>query len=124
MYHFTSGKSNPIRFDHFRFLLGLISDTKNGKTDLKTVKLEHINLLLDLKKISKGNKKYKLKEQNNALNNIKMLYDAREKIIKWYHDYSLIAFKAKHAAAKASEGTGLKILTPKQTLQRLPIALA
>ena len=26
--------------------------------------------------------------------------------------------------AKASKGTGLKILTPKQVLQRLPIALA
>ena len=53
MYHFTSEKSNPIRLNHFRFLLGLISDTKNGKTDLETVKLEHVNLILDLKKISK-----------------------------------------------------------------------
>ena len=28
------------------------------------------------------------------------------------------------AKTKATKGTGLKILTPKQTLQRLPIALA
>ena len=28
------------------------------------------------------------------------------------------------AKIKATKGTGLKILTPKQTLQRLPIALA
>ena len=33
-------------------------------------------------------------------------------------------FEAKKMAAKNQEGTGLKILTPKQMLQRLPIALA
>ena len=33
-------------------------------------------------------------------------------------------FEAKKLAAKNQEGTGLKILTPKQMLQRLPIALA
>ena len=33
-------------------------------------------------------------------------------------------FEAQKMAAKNQEGTGLKILTPKQMLQRLPIALA
>ena len=38
------------------------------------------------------------------------------------HDrYSTIVFKAKY---KRTYGEGLKILTPKQKLQRLPIALA
>ena len=37
-------------------------------------------------------------------------------------DYSLMVSEAK-AKAKATRGTGLKTLTPKQMLQRLPIAL-
>ena len=50
-----------------------------------------------------------------------MLYKARNKAIKFYDDYSLIMSKAK---AKVTKGRELKILTPKQMLQRLPIALA
>ena len=37
------------------------------------------------------------------------------------NDYSSVVSEAKHEATK---GTGLKTLTPKQMLQRLPIALA
>ena len=51
-----------------------------------------------------------------------MLYKARNEAIKFYDDYSLMPSKAKNKAK--SEGKGLKILTPKQMLQRLPIALA
>ena len=50
-----------------------------------------------------------------------MLYKARNEAIKFYDDYSLMMSEAK---TKATKGTGLKILTPKQMLQRLPIALA
>ena len=50
-----------------------------------------------------------------------MLYKARNEAIKFYDDYSSMMSDAKYRATK---GTGLKILTPKQMLQRLPIALA
>ena len=50
-----------------------------------------------------------------------MLYKARSEAIKFYDDYSLMMSEAK---TKATKGIGLKILTPKQMLQRLPIALA
>ena len=49
-----------------------------------------------------------------------MLYKARNKAIKFYDYYSLMMSEAKYRLTK---GTGLKILTPKQMLQRLPIAL-
>ena len=51
-----------------------------------------------------------------------ILYKARNEAIKFYDDYSLMMSKAK-SKARATKGTGLKILTPKQMLQRLPIAL-
>ena len=54
-----------------------------------------------------------------------MLYKARNEAIKFYDDYSLIISEAKSKAKQnETKGKGLKILTPKQMLQRLPIALA
>ena len=55
------------------------------------------------------------------MHNIEKLYKARNEAIKFYDDYSLIMSEAK---TRATKGEGLKILTPKQMLQRLPIALA
>ena len=50
-----------------------------------------------------------------------MLYKARNEAIKFYDDYSSMMSEA---IVKTTKATGLKILTPKQMLQRLPIALA
>ena len=50
-----------------------------------------------------------------------MLYKARNEAIKFHDDYSSMMSEAKY---RATQGTGLKILTPKQMLQRLPVALA
>ena len=48
-----------------------------------------------------------------------MLYKARNEAIKFYDDNSMVS----EAKTKATKRTGLKILTPKQMLQRLPIIL-
>ena len=53
--------------------------------------------------------------------NIEILYKARNEAIKFYDDYSLMMSEAK---VKATKGMRLKILSPKQMLQRLPTALA
>ena len=50
-----------------------------------------------------------------------MLNKARKEAIKFSDDYSTMMSEAKN---KATKRTGLKILTTKQMLQRLPIALA
>ena len=50
-----------------------------------------------------------------------MLYKATNEAIKFYDDYSLMVSEGKY---KPTKGTGVKILIPKQMLQRLPIALA
>ena len=56
------------------------------------------------------------KKQKNILNSAQNLYYGRELVIN--------AFKSGLFPLKSTTGTGLKILTPKQLLQRLPIALA
>ena len=50
-----------------------------------------------------------------------MLYKARNKVVEFFDNYPSMVSEAKH---KTTKETGLKILTPKQMLQRLPIALA
>ena len=53
--------------------------------------------------------------------NIEMLYKARNDVFKFYDDYSSIVSEAEH---KATKRTVFNMLTPKQMLQKLPIALA
>ena len=50
-----------------------------------------------------------------------MLYKVMNNVIDFFDDYSSMVFETKR---KGTEGTGLKILTPKQMLQGWPIALA
>ena len=50
-----------------------------------------------------------------------MLYKARNKVTEVFDNHSSMISEAK---LKTTKGTGLKILTPKQMLQRLPIVLA
>ena len=60
-----------------------------------------------------------------TIRNVKNLYDMRQKIIDLFNNYWKIKsesiYRSKH---DETEGRGLKILTPKQMLQRLLIALA
>ena len=73
----------------------------------------------ELSDILKG--RNKTGKQIHAINNIKTLYESHEKVIKLFDDCSRIASKAKY---KTKYGEALKIFTPKQMLQRIPIALA
>ena len=58
-----------------------------------------------------------------------MLYEVINEAIKFYDEYSLMTSEANDKAKnetnnQKTKGKALKILTPKQLLQRLPIALA
>ena len=73
-----------------------------------------------MEKQKKGNNKHKSKEQKNTLYNIEMRYKVINETIKFYDGYYSMLSEAKYRATK---GIGIKILSPKQMLQRLPIAL-
>ena len=56
-----------------------------------------------------------------------MFFNGRNDAINLIEDYGSVILEAKNKAAeelKEQEGTGIKILTPKQMLLRLLIALA
>ena len=63
-------------------------------------------------------------EQKETINNLEKFYLSREEVINFFRDYIEMLSDANYDARKnETEGKGLKILTPKQMLQRLPIAL-
>ena len=55
------------------------------------------------------------------MKNVKTFFDLRGNVINFLKDYSFLLSETK---CKAKYGRGLKILTSKQMLQRLPIVLA
>ena len=64
---------------------------------------------------------YKSPEQTKAINYINNLYNSREQVVQMFNDYAKNMSKNIYESKQA---TGLKILTPKKMIQRLPIALA
>ena len=73
----------------------------------------------NLKEISK--EWFKSEKQQSSLNSIKLLYESQENLIQLFNDYSSIISKDKY---KTKYAEVIKISTPKQMVQRLPIALA
>ena len=141
------GKTTDRKFDKFDNAFNLFDKIRNGKIKLADEKNDQIkfksNFKWNKKKLIKKNK---WKEQRkNVLYNIEMPYKAKNSVIKFSDYYYLLAFEVNYQATKGeaenqpakdeaksqvtkyqatSEGKGLKILNPKQILQRLPIALA
>ena len=73
----------------------------------------------NLNQISRG--RFKSKEQKSPPENIELFQRSQDAVIKLFNECSSIVSVAKH---KARYGKGLKILPPKQMLQKLSIALA
>ena len=100
---------------------------KNGDKTLPQVEEDQRKLRSELNEITRGPKKSQI--QSDTIKNVKKLYNWRQKIIDLLNDNSRVRsaaiYKAKqNEANKKSAKTGLKILTLKQMLQILSIALA
>ena len=64
-------------------------------------------------------------EQKEKNNKLEKFYNSTEEVTNFFKDYIEMLSDAKYDAKKdETRGKKLKILTPKQMLQRLPIALA
>ena len=68
---------------------------------------------------------HKSEKKSYAIKNVRNLYDSREKIINLLNDNVKIRPEAIYKSKQnETKGKGLKILAPKQMLQRVPIVLA
>ena len=64
-------------------------------------------------------------KEKETINNLEKFYISKEEGINFFRDYGQTILNAAYKSKQnESEGKGIKILTPKQMLQRLAIALA
>ena len=96
----------------------LLDKIRKGKIKLADVKDDQTKFKSNLGEIKKRKlKKKRSKKQKITLYNIEMLYKEIDKVITFFDDYSVMLSEAN----QATKGEGLKILTSKQILQRLPV---
>ena len=119
--YFYTGKIAPKCFVRFKVPLIIYNDIKNGRVSLQKEEKIQEDFQLELNEILKENPNYKSKDQVSTIKNIKKLYNGWKKVLNFYNDYTRMVSDGKY---KSIQAEGLKILTPKQMLQRLPIALA
>ena len=68
---------------------------------------------------------WKTLEQEKVITNLEIFYRSKEEVIYLFKDYTKMMLDAGYDAKQnetEQDRTGFKILTPKQMLQRLPIA--
>ena len=117
------GKFADTKFNEFDNALGIINKIRDSKEDLADVKKNQQKYKYYLGEIKKGTKKLKNKKTQYTI--LKCSIKQAIEATKFYNDYSLMMSEAKTKAKKnETKGTGLKILTPKKMIQRLPIAFA
>ena len=116
------GDSQPIKFIKFKGPLHIYNSIHNGNITLEDVEKDGKDLKSDLGRIKQGNPKIRSKEQSEVIDNVTNLYELREKVVQLFNIYHINMIRNIYKSKKAA--SGLKVLTPKQMLQRLPIALA
>ena len=89
--------------------------------NFEDVEKEQMELRKNLGRIKQGDPKDKLPEQKKTVNNIKNLCNSKEEVVQIINNYAKNMSKNIY---ESKQGTGLKILSHKQMLQRLPVALA
>ena len=88
---------------------------------MNEAKGEQSKLKSRIGEIKKVPRKYLLKESREGKTNLENLFNARKAAIDFFDGYTS---RASEARPQAKQGKGPKILTPKQMLKRLLIALA
>ena len=124
IYNFK-GPTRPINLGKFGGPIYIYNHMKNGDTTLQQVQKQQKDLKKELNEITSGNLKHQCSGQVYIIKNVKNLYKTRQKIINLLNDNLRIRSESIYKSKQnETKGTGLKILTPKQMFQRLPVALA
>ena len=116
----SKSSSNETNFSEVEDPITFVNNTESNKITLEQAKASQEDFNEYLKLIRRGTK---TEEQKNPLSNINRIFNGRNDSIKFVEEYDSIVLESKRNAAE-TERKRLKILTPKQMLQRLPIALA
>ena len=116
------GPTKDIYFYEYMDSKKIFNAIKNNQIKFSEIKNKQDNFLKKLNELKIGKK---TTEQKEVINNLKKFYNSREEVINLFIDYIEMLSDANYDEKQnKTEGTGLKILTPKQMLKKLPIALA
>ena len=121
IYKYKTKRRSPEDFSNYQNLIGLFKDLGDVNINPRKVLKNQTDFKSHLDQRKKGNPKSKSKDQTSVIQNSRNAFDFRGKIIDFFRDYSILLSKGRY---KAKHGKGVKILTPKQMLQRLPISIA
>ena len=116
------GPTKDVSFYEYMDSKELFNSIKSSQIKFNEVKNKQSEFLnkLSNKKIGKNTA-----EQEGVINNLEIFYNSREKVITFFRDYIEMLPDANYNAKQnETKETGFKILTPKQMLQGIPIALA
>ena len=121
-FKYADPKNKDVSFHEFLDSKNFFNKLKNNKISFDNAQKKHKPFLNKLNNAKIGGKN---DEQKKVINNIKIFLKSREEVFNFFKDYTRIYIDPNYEAKQDQiKGTGLKILTPKQMLQRLPIALA
>ena len=124
IYNFK-GPTAPINFGKLDGPVYIYGHMKKGNIILQQIEKQQKKFKRELNEIASGNPKHKSNNQLYVMENAKNLYNSRQKVIDLLNDNSRIRSEAIYKSKQnETEGKGLRILTRKQMLQRLPITLA
>ena len=111
-----------LSFYEYKDSKELFNSIKNNQIKFNEVKNKQNEFLNKLNNIKIGKK---TEEQKEVIKNLQKFYNSREEVINFLRDYIEMLSDANYDSKNSeTKGKELKILTPKQMLQRLPIALA
>ena len=113
-------------FQNFQTIRTFGRDIYNGELTLKAADENQANLLaevMNFKKKAKRQDPEKKQEKKDVFKNLCNFFEGREKVLNAF-DSKIFPIKTKGSGYLESKPSNFKILTPKQMLQRLPIALA
>ena len=115
----SKSSGNETNFSEVEDPITFINNIESNKITLEQANASQEDFNEYLKLIQRGRK---TEEQKNPLSNINRIFNGRNDSIKFVEEYDSMILESKRNAAEM-ERKRLKILTPKQMLQRLPIAI-
>ena len=116
------GPTKDVSFCEYRDSKELFNTMKNSGTKFSEVLNKQREFLNKLNTVKIGKK---TPEQKEVIDNLKKFDNSREEVIDFFRYYVEMLSDANYSAKQnETKGKGLKILIPKQMIQRLPIALA
>ena len=116
------GPTKDVNFYEYMDSKELFNAIKNYRISFDDALKKQNELLNKISNVKIGKK---ADNQKEVINNPENFYISREEVFNFFRDCGKMVLDATYKSKQnETKGQGLKILTPKQTLQRLPIALA